>query len=246
MHTKYIIRFDDITPGMAWQKFLPLKTYLEKNQIKCILGVVPDSKDVSLDVEPINKKFFTQVRAWQAYGDTIAQHGTHHVYTTDDPGILEINRRSEFAGHDYDYQLDLLSQGQKILRDESIYSSCFMAPSHSFDYFTLRALTDIGFESITDGYGFYPYREGKILMIPQLSSVPFNIGFGYATICLHINTITPARLNDLRKFLVKNRQHIVDPKEIVLGKATSNRLSRPMRKTTEIMLKAWRTINHRR
>jgi len=56
--SRYIIRFDDITPGMAWSKFLPLKKELEGLGVKSILGVVPECLDESLAIEAVDDNFF--------------------------------------------------------------------------------------------------------------------------------------------------------------------------------------------
>ena len=126
MATRYIIRFDDITPGMAWSKFLPFKEMLEKNGIKSLLGVVPESRDHKLEVEDVRKDFFELVRSWALYGDSIAQHGMYHCYDSNSAGILTINPRSEFAGHSYEDQLNRIRKGKDILIDEGVWQPWFM------------------------------------------------------------------------------------------------------------------------
>jgi predicted deacetylase len=215
MKVKYILRFDDITPGMAMSKFLPLKHVLEELNIYSVLGVVPDCRDPKLYIEDGNSvDFFNYVRSWKKYGDTIAQHGTYHVYDSLNSGILKINKNSEFAGHEYDIQLEKLKSGKEILLRENVWQPYFMAPSHSFDKNTLKALSALGFEKLTDGYGFFPYRLCGVLLVPQLFSIPISFGFGYLTICVHINSMSQDQINELINFIRANRSKFVDFKKI--------------------------------
>lgn len=210
MSTRFILRFDDITPGMAWSKFLPVKEKLESIGVKSLLGVVPDCRDSSLTVEQERTDFFDYVRHWVVYGDTIAQHGTFHTYTNENSGILKINNRSEFAGITKSEQLKLLNKGKQILEIEGVWQPYFMAPAHSFDLETVKALSELNFIAITDGYGFFPYKLGNIVMVPQLTSFPFDTGFGYVTICLHINNMLQDEIDKLYAFTEKNQERFVD------------------------------------
>ena len=136
---KYLLRFDDITPGMSWSKFLLLKEFIEGYGVKSILGVVPNSQDPKLNVESKKDDFFDLIRKWKFYGDAIVQHGTNHVYTTKESGILGINKRSEFSGLDYDTQLRKIEMGKLILQHENVWEPWFMAPAHSFDENTIKS-----------------------------------------------------------------------------------------------------------
>ena len=60
------------------------------------------------------ENFFDLIYSYKEYGDTIAQHGTHHIYTTKCAGILKINNKSEFAGNNYQHQYNLLRKGKEI------------------------------------------------------------------------------------------------------------------------------------
>lgn len=210
MKKYYLLRFDDITPQMAWSSFNPLKDSLEKLSISSILGVVPDCKDENLNVEEYNNDFFNMVRSYKSYGDTIAQHGTNHLYAKNNSGLLNINNFSEFAGLSYDEQFNKLKQGKEILQAESIWEPFFMAPAHSFDTNTLKALYSLDFKAITDGYGFYPYCKEKMILVPQLFSKPMDFGFGINTICLHINTMTQQQIDDVLSFVKSNQKYFIN------------------------------------
>lgn len=212
---KYILRFDDITPGMSWSKFLPLKQELENLGVKSILGVVPECLDESLTVETIDGNFFDYIRRWQGYGDAILQHGTHHLYKTTSAGILKINNNSEFAGCSYKEQYQLLEKGKNILESEKCWQPYFMAPSHSFDKNTLKALSNLGFVAISDGYGFIPYKMFNIILVPQLFSKPFRLLPGIYTICIHINNMNDSEIKKLLVFVKENKESFVDFKDII-------------------------------
>lgn len=207
---KYILRFDDINPEMAWSRFIPLKQKLEKLGIVSVLGVIPNCLDKSLMVEKRNPNFFDLIRKWKNYGDTIAQHGTHHTYSTSSAGILEINNRSEFAGLPFNEQLNLIDKGKKILEDEECWQPFFMAPSHSFDENTLAALSSLGFQSITDGYGIFPYRINDITLVPQLFSKPVRFIPGIQTLCIHINSMSQKQIAVLESFVKNNKNKFLN------------------------------------
>ena len=115
MMSKLLLRFDDITPGMSWSKFLPLKSQIEELGIRSILGVVPDCKDKNLLVEDHRSDFFEIIRTYKDYGDSIFQHGTYHLYKNNNAGILGINSKSEFSGLDLDDQRRLIKYGKEVI-----------------------------------------------------------------------------------------------------------------------------------
>ena len=248
MSTHFILRFDDVSPGMAWQKFEPFKARLQDLGIKCVLGVVPDCQDMSLDVEPKRDNFFDYVRFYKEFGDTIAQHGCFHVYNTKSAGLLGINPRSEFAGNSFDKQLALLSLGKNKLQSEGVWEPYFMAPAHSFDDDTIDALKALGFIALTDGYGFSPYQYRSMILIPQLTAAPLNLGFGYCTICVHINTMTDKSLAQLIKFVEENKEKFVDFKTVVANHTDSpvSFLGGCLRWLTQVILKLVRLIRQPR
>jgi predicted deacetylase len=212
---KFILRFDDVTQKMAWSKFLPVKKELERLGVKSVLGVVPACLDESLNVEPIEENFFDYVRHWLSYGDAILQHGTYHRYKTRDSGILGINNSSEFSGLDYEEQYKCISKGKVILQEQGCWEPFFMAPSHSFDRNTLKALVDHQFIAISDGYGFYPYRQHGIVFVPQLFSSPKKFLPGISTICVHINNMTASQIRTLLAFIKTEKHRFLNFKNVV-------------------------------
>ena len=193
MSTLYLIRFDDITPGMAWTRFQPFEDLARELRLPYLLGVVPDCRDVKLMIEPSRPDFWPWVRRMKANGATIAQHGYMHLYETDHRGLLGLGRKSEFAGLSYEVQFERLARGKEIMQGEGVWDGVFMAPSHSFDAETVRALKALGFRGLTDGFGFFPYEIDGLKAVPQLFARPFGFGVGVETICIHANTLSDER-----------------------------------------------------
>lgn len=207
---------------MSWRKFLPLKNELEKNDIKCLLGVIPNCKDSSLIYEEPKKDFFDFIRHCKNYGDAIAQHGYKHLYDSNSSGLLKINKQSEFAGNSYQNQYEKIRKGKEILIIEKVWEPYFMAPGHSFDNKTIEALKKLDFVAITDGYGIFPYVINNILLVPQLISKPINIGFGLQTICVHINEMSYKDIEKLKLFIIKNKNKIIPFKNVLKNKTLIN------------------------
>lgn len=239
---KLILRFDDISPGMAWSKFLPFKKIISELGIHSVLGVVPECRDPGLKVEPDRPDFFSLIREWSEWGDTIAQHGTYHLYDSKHSGLLGLQNRSEFAGHPYSVQIERLAHGKQILCREGVWQPYFMAPSHSFDHNSLRALHDLGFIALTDGFGFYPYRINGIFFVPQLTARPINVNFGIQTVCVHINHMNSSAIKTLLGIIQKNRMRFVNFKDATLQTGPNCVFSAFLRLTSSMSVKAVRRL----
>jgi predicted deacetylase len=239
---KFVLRFDDIAPGMAWSKFAAFDALAHELNIPFLVGVVPHCLDPKLAKEPAREDFWDVVRAWVKRGWTIAQHGYTHQYWTDDPGILAISDKSELASLSYEDQFAKLKAGKEILSEQNVWQPVFMAPSHSFDENTLLALSNLGFHYLTDGYGTYPYQLRKITAVPQLFASSANFGFGVYTICLHVNNMSPLQIQDMLSFIRSHRKQFISFEDAALiqckvpGVAAINRL------VTSTALKIARTL----
>lgn len=218
---KIAVRLDDITPDMDWERFLQFKALLDRYQVKPLIGIVPDNQDANLKKKtgssssenaktqgqqnrPMEKAqipadFWSYVKELETDGWTLAMHGVHHVYSTDKGGIFPLNNFSEFAGVPLDKQKEMLSKGKQILKEKGINTEIFMAPAHSYDRNTLKALKKIGFTALTDGFGSHPYFWNGLKFYPisfNLSST-FKKKTGYSTMVVHTDTITS---NDLKRY----------------------------------------------
>ncbi len=193
---KIAVRLDDITPDMDWERFLKFKQLLEQYQIKPLIGVVPDNKDNNLIKKPKSDKapadFWAYVKALEEEGWVIAMHGYQHIYATSKGGMFPLNNFSEFAGLSYEKQKQMLCEGKALLKEKGIVTDLFMAPAHSYDRNTLKALKEAGFQKITDGFGNKPYLWKGLTFYP----ISFRLGStmkkknGYSTMVIHTDTIS--------------------------------------------------------
>ena len=200
-------RMDDITPAMNWERFRKIEDLFKKYDIRPLIGVVPDNRDPKLSPDEECSSFWEEVKRLEKEGWMLCQHGYQHVYVTKDGGLIRKNMYSEFAGLSYEEQYDKLSKGKQELEAHGVYTKIFMAPAHSFDENTLKALANLGFTTITDGYTSYPYRRQGLVFYP---CTMFGRGGvrGLDTICLHANTTSDEDIATLDEFIRENREII--------------------------------------
>jgi hypothetical protein len=183
---------------MNWKVWSEIEAALVERNLKPILAVVPDNQDQVLKVDPPVEDFWERVRTWQARGWTIALHGYQHRYVICHPGIVTPRKKSEFAGLPAEEQEEKLRRGAKIFRHHGIRSHLWIAPSNSFDAFTVSLLHRVGISMICDGHFRFPFLcQKNMFWIPQQL-----FGFrpappGVWTVCYHHNHWTSA---DVRKF----------------------------------------------
>lgn len=188
---KIAIRMDDITPDMDWNKFSRFKELCDKYQIKPLIGVVPDNQDTLLHIDEPKEDFWDYIKELQKEGWILAQHGLNHVYSTKKKGCFPLNALSEFAGISYAEQKKKLQTGKELLESHGIKTDIFMAPAHSYDKNTLKALKELGFTKMTDGFAENPYQwEGLIFYpISFKQSTSLKKKNGYTTFVVHANTM---------------------------------------------------------
>lgn len=190
---KIAIRLDDITEDMDWDRFSRFCHLLDSHEIRPLLGVVPDPHDPSLRKGPRRDDFWDILnRLHKEKGYLLSMHGCHHVYTTNQGGMFPLNKESEFAGVPYEVQRDLIRDGKEILHSHGIDVNLFMAPAHSYDLNTLRALYSCGFVGLTDGFGTRPYRYENLIFYPISYSRKRSLQKknGITTFVVHCNTLT--------------------------------------------------------
>lgn len=201
-------------------KFLRFKRLCDQHQIKPLIGVVPDNQDENLHFEPasqnkavsatgkatpfylteeenqpsnIPQDFWAYLRKLQQEGWQIAQHGYIHRYHTQKMGCFPLNKLSEFAGIPYQQQYEALKAGKELLQSHGIHTDIFMAPAHSYDKNTLRALKKLGFAKLTDGFGKMPYQWRGLTFYPisYRQSSSLKKASGYTTFVVHANGMNP-------------------------------------------------------
>lgn len=223
MSARYLIRLDDITPTMDWERFQAILALLLRRGIKPLLGIVPDNRDPKLQRNPERHSFWQEMRSLQERGAVeFAQHGYQHLLTPC-PGAQIIGVRygikemSEFAGRSFNEQLSKIRLGQAILEARGISTRFWMAPNHSFDHNTLRALQLCGFTALTDGVSLTPFKLGGLLCIPQQLWRPQWMPFGVITICLHTDEMNAMHVKALRTFLRRPFTFTTFSDEVKLG-----------------------------
>ncbi|MDE6664081.1 MAG: DUF2334 domain-containing protein [Lachnospiraceae bacterium] len=191
---KIAVRMDDITPDMDWENFNFFLDLFEKAGISPLLGIVPDNRDKNLRRRSVNEDFYELMKSLEKKGFCLAMHGCYHVYTTESGGLFPLNNFSEFAGLPYEEQKELLLHGKEQLKEKGIETDIFMAPAHSYDENTLKALIELGFTKMTDGFGSKPYTYNGMTFYP----ISFRLGSslkkksGATTMVIHANTVTEA------------------------------------------------------
>ncbi|HKM66373.1 MAG TPA: DUF2334 domain-containing protein [Candidatus Acidoferrum sp.] len=188
MKSQYLLRFDDLCPTMNWGVWEEVEHALLEFRIKPILAVVPDNRDPKLNVGPARDGFWDTVRRWQSRGWTIGLHGYQHIYVINNAGLARINRRSEFSGLPYSAQLSKLRAAIAIFRNEGVQPEVWVAPAHSFDLLTVKALEEVGIRCISDGFYLHPHRDRSgMFWIPQQLWRFRRMPMGVWTVCQHIN-----------------------------------------------------------
>lgn len=243
---KTAIRIDDITMNMDWERFLTVKAILDEAKLRPLIGVVPYPEDINLDrmglAEGVSPHTYKPIKdwsekvtsvipkdetAWAKYlkslkdeGWTIALHGYNHLYTTEKGGLFPLNKFSEFAGVEYFTQLNMIKSGLKKLAEWGTETDIFMAPGHTYDMNTLRALLASGIKNVTDGFGVRPYRRivrnaGRaealnFFPISRMKKECTEEGYGFTTHVLHCNTMTDEDVEEFKRFIKENRSYFID------------------------------------
>lgn len=205
------IRMDDITPDMDWAKFLRFKELCDLYQVKPLIGVVPENQDSMLHIDEARNDFWEYLLELEKEGWIIAQHGCTHIYSTKKKGCFPLNAISEYAGKSYEEQLASLKKGKEILESHGIHTEIFMAPAHSYDKNTLKALKEAGFIKLTDGFGDKPYQWMGMTFYPisfkQSNSLKQESG--YTTFVIHANTMNDKDFERYEKMFAEHKDKLI-------------------------------------
>ncbi len=208
----YILRLDDIAPNMNWEMMDRVKNLFDQFGIKPILGVIPKNEDAELKSYPLCKfDFWDEVRRFKKKNWEISMHGYEHLYDKNSKkdDYLGHGGNTEFAGHTYEDQLRKLTLGLEIFKQEEIEVTSFIAPNHTFDKNTVKAIKNLGLSTIVDGYGFVPYYENDLLFIPQLFYRLYPLPLGIQTFQIHLNYYSNDDYFKLERFVNKYKENII-------------------------------------
>ena len=207
---KILVRFDDICPTMNFRQFERAMEIMDKYGIKPLIGVIPNSKDPDLEIEPSHDEFWTFVKSLEMKGYSIAMHGVDHVFDNHCRGNVVSRFDSEFAGHSLEKQIEKISRGKKILEMHDIHTDVFFAPGHSYDDNTLKSLSSCGFRFMSDGKSRKPYMKYGIKCLPCRSGGIPAMKFGSLhTAVLHAHEWENGGYDDFVKLIETHRNSIV-------------------------------------
>jgi len=142
MSARYVIRLDDACSTMHRKRWKRVEEVLDRYSIKPIAAVIPANRDPGMMFGPPDPGFWRQVGTWQNKGWSIALHGYDHVYISSKGGLVPIEDRSEFADVPIEIQRDKIRKGYKTFIQRGIRPHVWVAPAHSFDRNSLRALKE--------------------------------------------------------------------------------------------------------
>ncbi|MBW7857904.1 MAG: hypothetical protein H3C43_06370 [Leptonema sp. (in: Bacteria)] len=117
-----------------------------------------------------------------------------------------------------------------------------MAASHSFDVNTLLALKSLKFKALTDGYGYCQHFNTDMVLVPQLTSKPVDLGFGLHTFCVHVNHLKPKAIYNLIRIIKENYKKFVDFQEVVNEPVIDYLQHKLLRRITEFSLRGIRAV----
>ena len=198
MKSKYLIRFDDICPSMNWDVWDEIESILLEKNIKPIIAIIPDNHDSKLEITRKNDLFWERARKWQEFGWTIGLHGYQHILKDSNYGLIPISKKTEFVGDSFENQLKKLTSGIDIMKNHRIYPKAWIAPAHSFDINTMRALKKLDIQIISDGFHLTPHKDkNNFFWIPQQLWKFRKMLFGVWTVCYHHNSWG---IKDISKF----------------------------------------------
>lgn len=212
--SRYFFRLDDIAPNMNWDNFNFLVSIFKKHNIKLLLAVIPDNKDLKLLGYSANPNFWKVIGELRQNGWIIGQHGWQHL-SEGNGGILGIHNSGEFGGLDFKLQESMITSGKEIIKTNLANPEIFIAPRHSFDKNTIEVLKINGFNCISDGIALYPFKKWGLIWLPQILWRPRKGLFGMITVALHPNTMTDEDFNGLEEFIGKNIKKIGNFSELI-------------------------------
>lgn len=234
MSAQYLIRFDDICPTMNWANWARIERILARHAVRPILAVTPDNQDPQLVVDAARPDFWDHIRERQRRGWSIALHGCHHRYETNDAGLLGLNPFSEFAGLPRAAQQARLADACRIFEAERVRIDAWIAPAHSFDATTVELLLQRGIHTISDGFFWRPVRWMGATWVPQQLWRFRDMPAGLWTVCFHTNAFTEKEFEAFECGIERHAQHIT-ALDAVLARAPAV----PLRWTDRAFARLW-------
>ena len=203
----------------SWNEMSSKNKLLVYSSFVVIIGLIGVgiffNKDSNLKKNPILDDFAGFLKLLKQEGYVIALHGCYHVYTTEKKGLFPLNDFSEYAGVPYAKQEEMIRKGKARLKEWGVDTDIFMAPGHTFDKNTLKALKVNGFKAITDGFGSVPFIREDLVFYPIATKRKdcFLDKNGYTTMVLHSNMMEEKDFEVLEKQLQEYKEHFISYEE---------------------------------
>jgi hypothetical protein len=203
---------------MHRQRWQAMEELLDEFAIKPIVAVIPSNEDPGMIFDNPDSEFWQRVQRWQLKGWTIGLHGYSHVMRpTMVRQILPFYDRSEFSGLSYQDQAEKIRKGLAIFRKHDVVPKVFVAPAHCFDRVTVDVIrNESEIRVISDGIALNPFYQRGLYWLPQqlwdFSYKPF----GVWTICVHPNTCTEIKANELRNAFTAHKDLFIGFEDVVL------------------------------
>jgi len=110
----------------------------------------------------------------------------------------------------YNIQKEKIFNGISIFHQHGLEPKIWVAPSHTFDRNTLKALKEhTGITIISDGIALNPYKQSGFMWIPVQIWGFKNYNYGTWTICMHPNIITENEIRNLINGIDANHKNII-------------------------------------
>ena len=114
-----------------------------------------------------------------------------------------------------------------------------MAPGHSYDTNTLKALTKCGFHYVTDGFYTKPYVYYGLDFIPQRTGDISKVE-KIDTVCIHTNLMEEKDFEKLEQYLLTHREWFVNYQDLMQEKAVKKGLYIHIREKMIISQRKWK------
>ena len=210
--TKYIMRLDDACPKMDFEKWDRMEGLLDKYNIRPVVGVIPNCQDPDMEkYHPDEDGFLERKDRWQKKGWELALHGYTHVFETNEGGINPVHQRSEFAGHSLEVQQEKIKKGMEKFKEWDISPKVFIAPAHTFDENTIKAVKEeAGISIFSDTVAVDSYNKYGVTFVPQQTGRARKLPFKKVTFCYHPNIMDEGQFEQLEEFFRVHQGEFID------------------------------------
>jgi predicted deacetylase len=219
MGARYLIRLDDACHTMARHRWQRMEEVLDRHRVRPIVAVVPDNQDATLAVEAYNPAFWDKVREWQAKEWSVAMHGcTHVMHPTREPLLVPFYDRSEFVGLGLDAQRQKIRAAWQQFVNQGVTPSVWVAPAHSFDAVTLRAVREeTSIRIVSDGIAFDTFFDYGLHWVPQQLWALTPRRGGLWTVCLHANRMDDSAIGRFDAALHRFKGQVISMQDVRLS-----------------------------